>query len=149
MRPRHVLILMLLAAIPIGLAIALAGGGGTRTISGVPSASVSLTLVGASGGGEAAVCGGTRTYAIYPAGGTIRFRGAISNAGAWKVKVKLKACRADAFQPAGEAAAMLPSKTSYTGSFPAPIAGHYVARAELEQGGVRIARSGKAYFEIR
>lgn len=149
MRPRHIMILLLLAAIPIGLAIVLAGGGGTRIVSGVPGANISLVLVGQRKTGEAPACGATRSYAIYPAGSTIHFQGTISKAAAWKVKVKLKACRAGAFQPAGEAAATLPSQTSYVGSFPAPIAGYYVARADLEAGGARFARSDKAYFEIR
>jgi hypothetical protein len=148
MRPRHVMILLLLAVIPIGLAIVLAGGGGTRTVSGVPRASVSLALIGSSRGGDAMVCGASRHYAVYPAGSTIHFQGTISKAAAWKVKVKLKACRAGAFQAAGEASTTLPSKTTYTGSFAAPIAGYYFARADLEQGGVRVGRSDKAYFEI-
>jgi hypothetical protein len=142
------MILLLLAAIPIGLAIVLAGGGGSRAISGVPGASVSLALIG-GGRGEATACGATRHYATYSATSTVHFQGTISKASAWHVKVKLKACRAGSFQPAGEASAALPSPTSYTGDFPAPIAGYYFARAELEQGGTRFARSSKAYFEIR
>jgi len=149
MRPRHVLILLLLAAIPIGLAVVLAGGGGTRAISRVPGASISLALLGEGSGGEAAVCGGTRRYAIYSAGSTIHFQGTMTKAAAWKVKLKLKACRAGAFQPAGEASATLPTNKSYTGSFPAPISGYYFARAELKQGEALVGRSDKAYFEVR
>jgi len=143
------MILLLMAAIPVGLAIVLAGGGGTHTVSRIPSANVSLALIGSDNGGEAPACGATRHYAIYPASSTIHFEGTISKAAAWHVKVKLKACRAGSFQPAGEASATLPSETSYTGDFPAPIAGYYFARADLEQGGARVGRSDKAYFQVR
>jgi hypothetical protein len=147
MRPRH--ILLLLAAIPIGLAVVLAGGGGASKVPGVPAADITLALVGATRGSAALACGATHNYTTYPAGGTIRFRGTISTAGTWSVKVKLKACQANAFQSSGEASATLPSKTSYAGSFPAPIAGYYFARADLKQNGALVGHSEKAYFEVR
>jgi hypothetical protein len=148
MRPRHALLLLLLAAIPIGLAIVLAGGGGTRTVSGGSSTRISMGLVGGRNGGEASACGAAHHYRLYPAGGTVHYQGTISARGHWTVKVKLKACRAGAFQSAGEASANTQSMT-YAGDFPAPIAGYYFARAELKQGGAIVGRGGKAFFEIR
>ena len=148
MRPRHVLILLLLTAIPIGLAIVLASGGGTRTVSGAPSANVTLALLGGAKGAVAQACGATRNYTAYPAGSTIRFGGAISAAGPWQVKVKLKACQAGSFQSAGDVSGTLRSNTSYAGSFPAPIAGYYFARTELKEAGALVARSRKAYFAV-
>jgi hypothetical protein len=142
------LTLLLLAAIPIGLAVLLSGGGVRKTFR-MPAATVSLIFVDGKAGSGALACGATRNYVTYPAGGTIRFRGTVSPAGAWEVKLKLKACQAGAFQPAGEAPATLPSKTTYTGSFPAPIAGYYFARAEVKENGTLVARSEKAYFEVR
>lgn len=150
MRARHVLILVLLAAVPIALAVAL-GGGGERKAKFVPAVQVSLHLAG--GGGKAAIsaCGTTHHYKIYPGGSTIAFRGASSLSGgaSLRVKLKLKVCVGGAFEPAGEAAATVAANGSFIGSFHAPSDGAYSARAELKQGGVLITRSRKRYFEVR
>ena len=147
------MILLLLVAIAVGAAIALSGGGSRRAAGGASAAQVSLHLVGAKAEAALSACGRTHHYKIYPAGGTIGFRGTSSlRAGTpakVKVKVKLKACVGGAFQPAGDAAAAVAADGSFQGNFPAPAAGNYSARAELKQGGALVARSRKRYFEVR
>ena len=150
MRPRHLLILLALAAIPVALAVALAGGGSRGRAQGVPGVQVSLKLVGGSSAGAVAACGVTHHYRVYPTGSTaIRFRGAISAHGNWKVKLKLKACTAGAFRPSGEAGTTVHVGDIYKGNLVAPIAGFYFARAEVLRSGTLVARSTKRYFEIR
>lgn len=149
MRPRHLLILTLLAAVPIVLAVALTGGGGGKVPGGASLAQVSFQLESGSKGGVATACGNTHHYQAYATQDTIAFRGTISPPGHWSVAVKLKACYGGAFRSAGDISAKLGSGGSYSGSFPAPIAGNYYARAELLQGGAQVTRSAKRYFEIR
>jgi hypothetical protein len=148
MRPRHILVLVVLAAIPVGLAFLLTGGGGGGT-SAVPAVLVSLELVGGGSSGPIAACGITHHYTTYAAGSTISFRGTISSKGQWRVKVKLKACTAGAFQSAGEASARVHAGSRYEGSFPTPIGGYYFARAEVKRGGAIVGRGDKSYFEVR
>ena len=157
MRPRHVLILAVLAAIPLGLAVILAGGGGgiggggggAGTAAGVPTLGrISLELVGAGPRVSLSDCGSTRHYLAYPAGGTIAFRGTVVPAGRWSVKLKLKACSGGTFQSAGDVGARVAATGSYTGTFPTPIAGTYFARAELKHAGTPVSRSPKVYFEV-
>jgi hypothetical protein len=147
MRPRHILVLVVLAAIPVGLAFLLTGGGGGT--SAVPAVQVSLELVGGRSTASAGACGAAHQYTIYQAGSTIVFRGAISRKGQWTVKVKLKACSAGAFQSSGEAGAAVRAGDLYSGSFPTPIGGYYVARAQVKQAGATAGRSEKSYFEVR
>jgi hypothetical protein len=156
MRPRHVLILVVLAAIPVGLALGLAGvgGGGTKHASGVPPTQLSLELVGGTTAAAIGACGGTHHYTAYAAGSEIAFRGTISpsahvsNAG-WSVKVKLKACTGGAFRASGAQRGTIHAGGRYKASIPAPIAGDYFARAELKRSGELVARSSKQYFEVR
>lgn len=148
MRPRHILILLVLTALPVGLAFALTGGGSGPATSGAATL-LSLKLVGGSNGGGITACGLTHHYTSYAAGSTIKFRGAISSPGSWSVKVKLKACSGGAFRPSGDAPAKVHSGVRFKGSFPAPIGGYYFARAELNRGGSRVARSDKRYFQVR
>lgn len=148
MRPRHVLILLALAAIPVALAVALTGGGSSPATGGT-AILVSLELKDGSNGGAVSACGVTHHYATFPAGSTIKFRGAISTRGSWSVKVKLKACSGGAFRPSGGASAKVHAGTTYKGSFPAPIGGYYFARAELDRGGSHVARSDKRYFRVQ
>lgn len=149
MRPRHLLILTLLAAIPVALALVLTGGGSATIPGGARLAQISLQLVGASNGGAVSACGNTHHYPAYPAQGTIDFRGVISPRGSWAVAVKLKACYGGAFRSAGDIQATVSSNGGYRGSFPAPIGGYYFARAELKERGALVTRSAKRYFEVR
>jgi hypothetical protein len=95
-------------------------------------------------------CGVVHHYKAYGSGGTITFRGLVSPGGTAdvKVKVKLKVCTAGIFQPSGDVITAV-HKGAYRGSFPAPTAGNYFARAEVTRAGVRLARSEKRYFEVR
>jgi hypothetical protein len=144
------LILLALAAIPVGLAIALTAGGGTSPASGNTGIQATLYLVGGASSSGASACGIVHYYKAYGSGSTISFRGLVSPAGigTLKVKVKLKACTAGIFEPSGDAATIHESTGSYMGSFPAPTAGYYFARADIEQAGVRVARTAKYYFEV-
>ncbi|MHB8659771.1 MAG: hypothetical protein ACYC91_17850 [Solirubrobacteraceae bacterium] len=150
MRPRHLLILVLLAGIPVALGVLLIGSGGERKPArGQPVVQVSLRMVGGERGPALLACGVTHHYTIYRAGTTLRFHGTISYSGRWTLKLKLKACTAGAFRSAGDATAKVHADASYKGSLPAPIAGQYFARAELRLSGALIARSDKHYFEVR
>jgi hypothetical protein len=157
MRPRHVLLLTILAAVPVVLAVALIGGGSSAGPAGRQSGaagaasggSVSLELAGSSAKVTIAACAITHDYQAYPGQGTIAFHGAISPSGAGAVTVKLKACYSGAFRPASNITAKVHPDGTYTGSFPAPISGDYFARAELKRGGSPVVRSAKRYFTVR
>jgi len=149
MRPRHVLTLTLLAAIPVVLALALTGGGGGTVPGGARLAQLSFELVGGSKAATVVACGNTHHYQAYSAQATIAFDGTISPPGKWSVAVKLKACYGGAFRSSGSIPAKVSSNGSFSGSFPAPIGGSYFARAELKRGGAQVTRSAKRYFEVR
>jgi hypothetical protein len=157
MRPRHVLLLTALAALPVVLAVLLLGRGGLSPPAagapsvprGVPLGRVTLELVGGSVGPTAMECGITHHYRIYPSQGTIQFGGTIAPAGRWRVTVKLKACYGGTFQSAGDAQARVAPDGSYSGSFPIPIGGYYYARSELKRSGKHVGRSAKVYFAVR
>jgi hypothetical protein len=157
MRPRHMVLLTLLAALPVVLALLLLGSGGLSAPApgapsvpaGSPLGRVTLRLDGASGGLAATQCGITHHYRVYPSQGTIQFGGTIAPPGRWSVTVKLKACYGGAFQSAGDARARVANDGSYNGSFPIPIGGYYYARAELKRRGQQVGRSTKVYFAVR
>jgi hypothetical protein len=159
MRPRHMLLLTGLAALPLLLAWLLLGSGGLSAPApgapsvpvGAPLGHVTLGLVGGSKGLTATQCGITHHFRVYSSHGTIQFGGAIAPSGQWSVTVKLKACYGGAFQSAGDARARVATDGSYTGSFPIPIGGYYYARAELKlkRSGQQVGRSTKVYFAVR
>ena len=149
MRPRHLLFLLPLALIPVALALLLTGGGSSSGPSRPGAAQVSLRLVGGSGKQSVTVCGSTHHYAVYRTGAVIGFRGAVSSAGGWTVRVKLKACQGGTFEPAGEVKPAHVLAQEFHGHFQAPVPGYYFARAELRQGGRVIVRSDKRYFQVR
>ncbi|MHB8658648.1 MAG: hypothetical protein ACYC91_11960 [Solirubrobacteraceae bacterium] len=147
MRPRQVLALLLLAALPIVLAVALTGGGG-RVAGPRMIVQVSLQFRAGTGKATLAACGSIHHYVLYRAGMRIRFRGTVSRAGAWSVQLKLKACAAGVFEPAGDVTATHQQEQLYHGEFAAPTAGYYFGRVELREGGAVIARSRKRYFRV-
>jgi len=149
MRPRHVVILALLAAVPLGLAIALTGGGSTPVPGGALLARVSLKLLGGSDAGVLTACRKTHSYEAYSSQATVRFRGTISPPGPWSISIKLKACYGGAFQSAGDIPAAVTAHGTYSGSFPAPIGGYYNARADVREAGALVTHSLKRYFAIR
>lgn len=147
MRPRHLLILVALAAVPIALALALSGGGAPSRPPGSPT-QVSLELTGESAKAAQVACGATHHYEVYRPGAEIAFRGQATASGPWAVHLKLKACVAGIFEPAGSIEAKHRAGAEYHGSFAAPIAGFYSARAELTQNSVRVTRSRKRFFHV-
>jgi hypothetical protein len=157
MRPRHTLLLLALAAFPVLLALLLVGNGSLSVPSGaapvLPAggrlARVELQLLGSSERVSAEQCGAVRHYYAYPALGRVGYRGTIAPPGAWKLTVKLKACYGGSFQSAGDSVATVHAGGSFAGSFPAPVAGYYAARAEVSRNGLPVARSAKTFFEVR
>lgn len=149
MRPRHVVILALLAAVPIALAIGLTGGGGGAVAGGPGLAQVTLKLLGGTDAGVITACGKTHHFQAYSSSASVPFRGAVSPPGGWTVALKLKACIGGSFQSAGEVPAGLSRRGSYSGSFPAPIAGAYEVRTDVRRQGALVTRSQKRYFEVR
>lgn len=147
MRPRHMAVVLALGALPAGLAVAVTGD--PNTSFDTTSTVVSIDLVAGGSAGSVRACGIVHHYKVYSSSSTISFRGLVSPAGQAKIKVKLKACSAGIFEPSGEAAAAEQPHGLYRGSFPAPIAGYYYARAEVKQSGATVARSAKSYFEVR
>jgi hypothetical protein len=150
MRPRQLLVLLGVAAVPVALAVALSTGGGSPA-AGNTGIQASLHLVGGTSVGGVRACGIVHHYRAYSSGSRISFRGVVvpADSGALKVKVKLKVCTAGTFEPAGDAATVHEKTGSFRGSFPAPIAGYYFARAEVERAGGRVARTDKYYFAVR
>lgn len=149
MRPRHVLILATLAAVPIALAIVLTGGGGSSVPGGAGLGRISLQLAGGGDAGRVTACGNSHHYRAYGGTSTIDFAGTIAPPGDWSVAVKLKACYGGAFQSAGDIPASVDGNGTFRGHFPAPIGGYYFARAELLRSGALVTRSSKRYFEVR
>lgn len=149
MRARHVLVLLAVAAVPVGLAVALTTGSGGSPAGASMGTQVSLHLVGGASVAGVRACGVVHHYKRYGSTGMIRFRGLVTPAGVVKVKVKLKACSADTFQPSGEVIAKEHADGVYKGSFQAPTPGYYFARAEVKRSGMLLARSEKRYFTVR
>ena len=148
MRPRHMLMLALLAAVPVALAVLLTGGGGPPAATG-GGAQVSLQLTQPRAKATLVACGVTHHYDAYPAGATITFRGDVSARAGWTVHLKLKACAAGVFEPAGDVRIHGHTATAYHGAFAAPTPGSYYARAEVLERGALVARSRKRFFVVR
>lgn len=124
------------------------GGGGAQPTG---SASISLRL---HGGGSATIsaCGVTHHYRTYAVGATVSFSGKVSPrpSGTWKVKVKIKVCTGGAFQDFTKIDAQRDKHHgTFSGTFPAPAAGLYAARAELYVNDSVVADSDKRHFASR
>jgi hypothetical protein len=114
------------------------------------TASLTLTLRGGSNASLTA-CGRLHHYRVYEAGTTIRYSGTVTPvpSGHWKVKLKIKVCTGGVFVDMVKVQAIRDKHTgAFAGSFPAPAAGDYEARAELYVADVRAARSRKSHFSI-
>lgn len=99
-----------------------------------PSSVVTLDLLGRSGDTTSSVCAAPRHYRTYRAGQVIGISGHVSPipSAIWKVKVKIKVCSGAAFTDYVKIDATLDKHHgTFSGSFPAPAAGFYQARAEL------------------
>lgn len=119
----------------------------------MPSRSTTVTLV-LHGGSNAtsSACGAQHHYRVYAAGTTIAFSGSVTPipTGHWKVKLKLKVCRGAAFVELTKLDSTRNRHTgAFTGSFPAPPAGSYEARAELYVDSVQETKGDKRHFAIR
>jgi hypothetical protein len=90
-------------------------------------------------------------YRVYAAGATISYSGAVRPVPSehWKIKLKLKVCSGGVFVDLVKVQAIRDKHTgAFHGSFPAPAAGDYEARAELYVTDRRVARSDKRHFAI-
>lgn len=150
MRPRHVVLLVVLAAVPIGIAL-LVGRTHTRTPAPVGATLVGLDLKGGSAQLSATACGIPHHYTEFRAGETVHFGGSVTSApkGSWKVKLKLKSCIGGRFEDAGQVAARTRHDNTFKGSFRAPVPGYYFVRASVYVGGRRVARGDKQFFNVR
>lgn len=155
--------------VPVSTLIALAGCGSThgstssagRSSRARPRVTRSPSHAGAPGvtlllhGGRSVslrACGGEHHYRAYAAGATVRYSGTVSPipTGRWKVKLKIKVCTGGTFTDAGKIEAMRDEHTgAFTGSFQAPGAGAYEARALLYLNGSENAKSRKRHFLTR
>ncbi|MDE3134843.1 MAG: hypothetical protein KGL15_12340 [Acidobacteriota bacterium] len=156
MRPRHTLLLLALASLPVLLALALVGSGSLDTpgrassaSTGVGTTKVALALLGGPARVAAMRCGKLRSYVVFPSRGSIRFVAAITPSRHSTFELKLKACYGGQFQSAGSVHPALGAGGISEGTFPTPIAGYYYARGEARRAGREIGRSLKVYFEVR
>jgi hypothetical protein len=152
MRLRHVLFLAPLAILPVAIAL-IVGRSHPKSPAapGAVPALVGLNLKGGVAETLASACGVPHHYTVYRGGGAIRFDGTVNSPprATWRVKVKLKSCVDGAFQDSGAARVHRRADNTYKGAFRAPVPGHYFARAAVNVGGRRVARSSKQFFEVR
>lgn len=97
-------------------------------------------------------CGAEHHYRAYAVGVTVRYSGAVSPipSGRWKVKLKIKVCTGGTFTDVGKIEALRDKHTgSFSGSFLAPAAGAYEARALLYVNGSESSKSRKRHFVTR
>jgi len=157
------------AAGALAAVIALAGCGssapaGTRPTTVAPpssaatpaqTASTSTTVTLRLHGGSSlsmTACGAEHHYWAYAVGAIVRYTGVVSPipSGRWKVKLKIKVCTGATFREVGKIEALRDKHTgAYMGSFQAPAAGVYEARATLYLNGSENAKSRKRHFVTR
>jgi hypothetical protein len=123
----------------------------TTSTSSTAPAAISLVL---HGGGNATVsaCGASHHYRTYSAGTSIRLTGIVRPipAGRWKVKLKVKVCRAGSFSDVAKVVATRDKHHgTFKASFTAQPAGLYAVRAGLYVNGSLTARSNKRHFQTR
>lgn len=152
MRARQTALILVLVALPV--AVALLIGRSQSRAPAAPGATptlVGLNLKGGQGQLQASSCGVPHHYTAYRASTTIRFGGNVTAppSGSWKVKVKLKSCLGSRFEDAGQVGIHVRRDDTFKGSFRAPVAGDYFARASVNVRGRRIARSSKQFFRVR
>jgi hypothetical protein len=114
--------------------------------------SITFDLLGRSGDATSSVCGAPRHYHTYQPGETLGISGRVRPipSARWKVKVKVEVCSGATFTDLVKIEATINKHTgTFTGSFPAPAAGFYRARAELYINDVRTVDSTDEHFETR
>jgi len=124
------------------------GSGGSQRAGAI---TIALVL---HGGGNAAIqaCGSEHHYRTYAVGTTVAFSGTVSPipSGRWKVKLKVKVCSGGSYSPFAKLDALRDKHTgTFSGSFQAPAAGVYDARAVLYLAGSEAAKSNKRHFATR
>jgi hypothetical protein len=152
MRRRHLLLLTPLVVLPAVIALFVGRSHPKAPAKpGAIPALVGLNLKGGVGGTQASACGSAHHYTQYRVGGRIHFGGSVESPprGRWKLKVKLRSCIGGIFQDAGSASVHVRHDNTFKGSFRGPVPGYYFARASLNSGGRRVARSSKQFFEVR
>lgn len=105
------------------------------------------------GGGDVTVtaCGETHHYRTYAARSRIAYTGTVSPIPhrAWKVKLKIKICRGGSFVDYEKLDATRNKHTgAFSGTFKAPRAGLYYARADLYLNGSESSESDHVHFKI-
>jgi hypothetical protein len=114
------------------------------------TSSISFDLLGRSGDTTSRVCGAPRHYHTYSTGETLGISGRVSPipSAIWKVKVKIETCSGAAFTDFVKIEPTLNKhRGTFSGSFPAPAAGFYRARAELYVNDVRTVDSTDEHFK--
>jgi hypothetical protein len=152
MRLRHVLFLAPLVVLPVAIALIVGRSHPKSPATAGPlPAVVGLNLKGGVASTVASACSVPHHYTVYRAGDVIRFGGSVTSPprGTWRIKIKLKSCVGGAFQDSGSARVHQRADNTYKGAFRAPVPGHYFARAALNAGGRRVARSSKQFFQVR
>ena len=152
MRPRHLLLLVPLLALPVVLALTVGRDHVKRPVAqhGVVTL-VAINVKDSIGDSVAGACGVAHHYTDVRAGHSVRFGGAVTSPphGNWRVKVKLKTCIRGLFQEAGSVDAHVRHDDSFKGVFAPLVPGYYFARASVQLRGRRVARSSKAFFRVR
>jgi hypothetical protein len=143
-------------ALAAGLALALfqgCGGGSSPNTPATHASGPKVTLNVKGGRGEnLSACGITHHYTVYSSGAPIEFAGVVSPvpAGRWKVKLKVKVCRASAFQDVQKVDTTRDKHTgAFRGTLPTLPRGTYFARAALYENGQAVARSDKGHLAVR
>lgn len=152
MRSRHILLIGVLFAVPVVVALLVGRSHPQQpTEPGVVPTLVGLNLKGGIAQLQAAGCGVPHHYTAYRAGQTIHFGGNVTSVPKqkWKIKVKLKSCLGARFEEAGSVPVHVRRDNGFKGTFRAPVPGYYFARASVNVGGRRIARSAKRFFRVR
>lgn len=98
-------------------------------------------------------CGAVHHYRVYPSGTPISYSGSVQSppAARWKVKLRVKLCRAGTFSDFARFDAQRRNRRTgtFSGTFTAPAAGAYSIRAVLYINGSATAQSAKRHFSTR
>lgn len=136
------------------LALLLAGcGAGATPHAASPSSKVQVML-NLKGGAPVALadCGPQHHFTRYAARARIEFAGTVKPVppGHWKVKLKIKRCRAGGSADVAKVAATRDKRSgAFNGTLPNLPGGSYFARASLYVDGRKTARSDKQHFSLR
>lgn len=110
---------------------------------------MTLSVLGGSGNLNATACGKQEAFEDYSAPAQVRYTGQVSPAPSsrWKVKLKLKICKGNAFVDQGSQKIVGQTSGRFDGIFPVAKAGFYSLRATLEGNGR--PESPKTYLQLK